>query len=52
MQPVQSTPVAERGQTTVIHLHGETFGTKQVRALVDQLNENGRDGGKIVLAGA
>lgn len=49
---VQSTTPAERGQTTVIHLHGDTFGPKQVRNLVSQLNENGRDGGKIVLAGA
>lgn len=37
-------------QTTVVHLHGETFSKKQLRDLFDLLNEGGRDGQKFVLA--
>lgn len=51
VSPTTPTP-QERGQTTVIHLHGETFGRKQVRGLVDRINEGNRDGNQIVLGGA
>lgn len=37
-------------QTTVIKLHGEVFGREQLRKLFEQLNEEGRDGGRLVLA--
>lgn len=40
-----------RGPDTIIHLHGETFGRKQLRDLLEQINEENRDGGRIVLAG-
>lgn len=47
------TPVAASqsggGQTTVIQLHGETFGRKQLRALFDEINEMKRDGGRIIV---
>lgn len=43
-------PGAGSGQSTVINLHGETFGRKQVKALVEQINENSKDGGRIVFA--
>lgn len=45
----QAVPAAA-GQSTIVHLHGETFSADQVRALIDQINENSRDGGRIVLA--
>lgn len=38
------------GQTTIINLHGETYNRKQVKALVEQINENTADGGRIVVA--
>ncbi len=40
------------GQTSVIHLHGEKFGRAQLRALLEELHEEGRDGGRIILAGS
>lgn len=42
---------SSRGPDTIIHLHGDSFGRKQIRDLLEQLNEEGRDGGRIVLAG-
>lgn len=39
-----------RGPDTVIHLHGERFGRKEVRDLLEQINEEIRDGGRLVLA--
>ncbi len=50
--PVGSTAVADRGQTTVVNIHGEVFGRKQLRDLVRQINEGNRDGNQIVLGGA
>lgn len=44
-----SSSSSSRGPDTFVHLHGETFGRKQIRALIEQLNEGGRDGGRIVL---
>lgn len=37
------------GQTTVIQLHGDVFGVKQLRSLFDSINEQSPDGSKIVL---
>lgn len=39
-----------QGQTTVIRLEGETFSREQLRQLVDKLNENTEDGGRLVVA--
>lgn len=36
----------------VIHLHGENYGQKQVRRLIHEINQAGRDGSRIRLAGA
>lgn len=45
-------PAAERarGPDTFITLNGETFGRKQLRDLLKQISEEGRDGGRVVLA--
>jgi hypothetical protein len=48
----QGTPVADRGQTTVVNIHGEVFGRKQLRDLINQINEGNRDGNQIVLGTA
>lgn len=37
------------GTQTIIHLHGETFDARQVRQLIEQINKETRDGGRIVL---
>lgn len=37
------------GQTVILNLHGETFSKKQVRELVEKVNETMRDGGRIVV---
>lgn len=37
------------GISTIINLHGETFGRDQLRKLVDEINENARDGGRIIV---
>lgn len=38
------------GQSTIINLVGDTFGRKQVKALVEAINENSKDGGRVVFA--
>jgi len=38
------------GQTTVIKLEGDMFSRDQLRQLVEKLNENTEDGGRLVLA--
>lgn len=38
------------GMTTIIELHGESFSRKQIRELFAKMSENGRDGGRVVLA--
>ena len=48
--PVPAQQTQAPSQSTVIHLHGDTIGRKQLRDLMDQLNENSRDGGRFVLA--
>lgn len=48
--PVQSAGPAGGGQTTVLHLHGETFSRKQLSELFEQMNEGLRDGGRITVA--
>jgi len=56
-----ATPVTQAGsvsnasggssnQTTIINLHGDQFSRKQVRDLLDQINENSKDGGRLVFA--
>lgn len=40
---------AGSGQTTIIHVNGETFGRKQLLALIAQINETTKDGGRIVV---
>jgi hypothetical protein len=49
--PVESAAPAgrDRSPTTIIHLHGTTDELKVARRLVAALNENSRDGGRIVL---
>lgn len=37
-------------QSTIIHLHGDTFDQKSVRNLIGSLNEGMKDGGRIILA--
>lgn len=51
VSPVQTPAPSTQGprQTTVINLRGQVFGREQIRELIEQLNENGRDGGRIVL---
>jgi hypothetical protein len=41
---------AQQGPTTVINLSGDTFGRRQVRDLLEQLNEEGRNGGRLLIA--
>lgn len=36
--------------TSIIHLNGDTFGRAQVRALLEQINEEKSDGGRIIFA--
>lgn len=50
--PVESaTPGGGRGgPDTIINLHGDTFSAKQLRELFEQINEQSRDGGKIIFA--
>jgi hypothetical protein len=36
------------GQTNIYHLHGEVFSRKAVRGLLEQQNENARDGGRSI----
>ncbi len=43
-------PAAPAGPATVIQIIGETFGRKQIQELIAKINENSRDGGRIVLA--
>jgi hypothetical protein len=47
--PVASGATSGSGQTTIIQLQGENFSRSAVRALVEQLNESNRDGGRIIL---
>lgn len=42
--------IGRGGQTTVVHLHGETFGRKQVRELLEQIADEQRDGGRVEFA--
>lgn len=37
------------GPTTMINLQGDSFGRDQVRDLLDRINEEGRDGGRLVI---
>lgn len=39
------------GPDTIIHLHGESVNRKQLRSLFDSLNEEGRDGSRLILSG-
>ena len=39
------------GQASIINLHGEFFTRKQIRNLLEGLNEEGRDGGQILVNG-
>jgi len=39
-----------QGRTTVINLQGDTFGRKQLRELIEQLNETESGGGRLILA--
>jgi phage-related minor tail protein len=47
--PALQAPLGQSGQLTVIHLHGEQFSANQVRDLVEQINENTRNGGAVVV---
>jgi hypothetical protein len=38
------------GPTSIIHLNGDTFGRDQVRALLERLNEEGTNGGRVIFA--
>ena len=38
------------GGSTIINLEGDTFGRDQVSQLIEEINENQRDGGRIILA--
>jgi hypothetical protein len=49
--PVQGGTPASGGQTTVINLQGDSFGRKQMREFVEQLNENSADGGRFLVHG-
>lgn len=46
-----SAPAAQQSSRpdTIIHLYGDTFGAEQVRDLVEHINENARDGGRIIV---
>ena len=48
--PAPPPAAAPAGISTIVHLHGDSFGADQVRALIDEINQNTRDGGRIVLA--
>ena len=37
------------GPTTMINLEGDSFGRDQVRDLLERINEEGRDGGRLVI---
>jgi hypothetical protein len=39
-----------RGQTTIINLQGEFFTRKQIRSLLEQINEDSDDGGRLLFA--
>lgn len=39
------------GQTTIVNLTGDFFSRKQVRNLLESVNEGGRDGGRMLVAG-
>lgn len=50
VSPVSSgSPAAQNNQSTIVNLNGDFFSRKQIRSLLDSLNENGRDGGKIFI---
>jgi len=38
------------GQSTIINLQGDSFGQKQVRELIEQINESSRNGSRVILA--
>lgn len=40
---------SQSGQTTVLHLHGDTYSRKQVRDLMEKMNENSGDGSRVVV---
>lgn len=42
---------ADTGPATIVHLEGEAFGRQQVRDLLEQINEDSRDGGRIQVSG-
>lgn len=51
--PVDSGSGGRRGPDTIIQLHGgDLFTGKQIRELVDKLNEGGENGARIILAGS
>lgn len=41
---------AGAGQTTIINLEGDVFGRDQVRTLIEKINEETKDGGRILIA--
>lgn len=41
----------QNSQSTIVNLNGDFFSRKQLRSLLEGLNENGRDGGKILVSG-
>jgi hypothetical protein len=43
-------PQGARGPDTIIKITGDTFSQRQVRELVERINEGQRDGGRLVLA--
>lgn len=38
-------------QSTIVNLSGDYFSRKQIRSLLENLNEGGRDGGRILVSG-
>lgn len=51
--PVNIVPTVESGagsgQTTIVQLQGDSFGRKQVQALLKQIAEQTKDGGRVVI---
>lgn len=42
---------AGQSQSTIVNLNGDFFSRKQIRSLLEGLNEGGRDGGRILVSG-
>jgi hypothetical protein len=50
--PAPTQPISQpsQAQDSILHLHGDNFSAKSIRQLFDALNENSRDGGRVIIA--